>query len=86
MQIVLWDCEEVRRFGGKEGGEEGFGEGEGNDDSVSIEGVETSANLQFCLTDIGDAGLVDGVLSEERREVDGVDPWSTLGLSSVVAE
>lgn len=82
----MWDWEEVRRFGGKEGGEEGFGEGDGNDDSVSIEGVETSANLQLCRTDIGDAGLVDGVLSEERREVDGVDPCSTLDLSSVVAE
>ena len=52
-------------FGGKRG-DIGLREGEGGPG-------ERGLGLQLWCRDTGDDGFVDGVLSEERRDVDGVD-------------
>ena len=62
---------------GKEGwggsGERGLRHGEGNGESGVIDPVDRSLGLKFWRNDTGDAGFVEGVLSEDLRDVDGVD-------------
>jgi len=63
-----------------ETGEIGFTEGDGRGVSEDEEQGESLLDLHVWCKEIGEAGFVEGVLSEERRDEHGVD----LGVGSVL--